>query len=186
VNPDADTTNMYYNDTYKWTVVEKDGVKVYKVPTWRTIALADSFGYIVSFLSNTTTQPQSSVKYKLTNGTENFAGVKDGEMIASSDTALDVLFETVNEGFGAYRIYYYKNNVIHYLAYSNSEFSEVTNKANATIFTVNPLNSQIIVGTSGVLGSAYNNTTEFGVYDNSVNTPTSADAWIWFKNYNAN
>ncbi len=186
VNPDADTTNMYYNDTYKWTVVEKDGVNVYKVPTWRTIALADSFGYIVSFLSNSTTQPQSSVKYKLTNGTENFAGVKDGKMIASSDTALDVLFETVNEGFGTFRIYYYKESVIHYLAYSNGEFSEVTNKADATIFTVNPLNSQIIVGTSGVLGSAYNNKTEFGVYDNSVNTPTSADAWIWFKNYNAN
>lgn len=120
------------------------------VPTWRTQSLSQSFAYIISLLSPSTTVDTGS-DYKLGVGHNYISGIDEGVFTYSSSAHQTFRFESTGVS-GVYRMYYMNGSTKTYVGNdSNQIVTTTTPTSDNYLVTLSPLTYQITIGGS-VLG----------------------------------
>ena len=132
------------------------------VPKWRTQSLSQSFAYIISLLSPSTTVDTGS-DYKLGVGHNYISGIDEGVFTYSSSAHQTFRFESTGVS-GVYRMYYMNGSTKTYVGNDSNQIVTTTTTpiSENYLVTLSPLTYQITIGGSVLGFNAANKT--FGLY----------------------
>lgn len=132
------------------------------VPTWRTQSLSQSFAYIISLLTPSTTV-DTAKDFKLGTGHNYISGISEGVFTYSDSTHQIFRFESTGVS-GVYRMYYMNGSTKTYVGNDSNQIVTTTTTpiSDNYLVTLSPLTYQITIGGSVLGFNAANES--FGLY----------------------